>query len=177
VNLYNPLIIYRDTLQDNQVSGTYFPFKNPDPINRVVSFIIDGKVDDFIYSLTKKYRLADSETVGVCKTIAEVFLGDYPLGEFKSRLSKVLSNNPSNLEAILVEITTTLVVPIIGDLRMIQEERRGATHTVQPATPPISTTPDSRPPVIPTKPSTPTQTPTLTPLNQNNIINLRDKQQ
>jgi len=162
---YNPIYAYIAKATRDGWPIPSFNSQKPELIKNILAFLLSEETDNFTYSLSEKYNLVEKETTRLCEIIGEVFLGDAALGNFKSLLAESVSHDAETLENILKDISMTLVAPIIDDLRKIQEER-GPSSLVGNSANNLTRQFPSQSPIN-----------NNSQINQNNIVDLRDKKE
>lgn len=161
MNIYSPYEIDIEKLSSVPAEWEVFTQKFvglPGNVKEMMLLIAPG----FIWTLAQEQNLVDSQSADISRIVRDIILGDLFAGDMTRTISDKLGTDQQTAQQIRDKIVKELFAPTIEDIKKIQREKfpervgQGSANAMpQPPTPP--------------------QIKNAPPVNQSNVINLRNQ--
>ena len=164
MNIYSPYEIDMEKLSSVPTELEIFTHKFvglPRNIKDIMLLTAPG----FIWTLAQNYNLTEEQSGNISRIIRDILLGDLFAGDMSQTISERLELDQQTAQQIRDKLVKELFAPAIEDIKKIQREKfpdrvgQGSANTPRPAMP---------------QPPAPPQMKNAPPVNQSNIIDLRN---
>jgi len=131
----------------------------------IKNILMDSSTTDFVENLGQAFILSLEQKNDVLRIIRDILLGDLSAGDMTVTIAKKLTISQQTAQQIRDKIVKELFAPAIEDIKKIQREKfpdrvgQGSVNTTRPTM--------SQPPAPPQMKNGP-------PINQSNVIDLRN---
>lgn len=150
---YSPFEVLTENFGQSETTWDNFSYKISSTPLTIQDLILGVSAEEFILDITQQLNLQEYQSKNLALIVGEVILGDLFAGDMAQTISEKLGIDLQTAQQIRDKIVKELFAPAIEDIKKIQREKF----------------PDR------TKQGTPPQPQTTSPVNQSNVIDLRNQ--
>ncbi len=176
-NYHTPYTVDVFEIKDESTLRSYMArvLALPDSIKKIMT---EEETADYLEDmLGPQFNLSEDQIENLCRVVRDILLGDLFLGDVKNFVAQKLSVDQNSALQIINRVVTDLLAPALEDIKKIQRENFAKEINATRRPEQTQTTPSQQPPKSTIEQIREAQhRPVSVPnVNQNNVINLRQK--